>query len=56
MPTNVARIGRSYPSPRLQAVDAEGAPRARSQWRFTLTGGAIVLASALAFGGWWLYR
>ena len=56
MPTNVARIGRSYPNPRLQAVDAEGAPQSPLRWRLTIAGGAIALASALAFGGWLLFR
>ena len=56
MPTNVARVGRSYPNPRLQGVDAEGATQAPSPWRMKIAGGAIALASALAFGGWLLFR
>jgi hypothetical protein len=56
MPTSVARIGRSYPRPHPQAADGTGAPRARLRWRFTIAGGVIALASALALAGWLIFR
>ncbi len=56
MPTHVARIGRSYPRPLPQVADAAGAPRARLHWRFTVTGGVLALASALALAGWLIFR
>ena len=56
MPSTFARIGRSYPRPHPQAADGTGAPRARLHWRFTIAGGVIALASALALAGWLIFR
>jgi len=55
MHSTFARIGRSYPRVPPQAVQVAHAPRGPGL-HLKITGGLVVLVSALAFGGWLLFR
>lgn len=51
-PSSVARIGRSYPRPYHEAVEAEPS----SLGRFQVAGGLVALLLALGLIGWFLAR
>ena len=55
MPSTFARIGRSYPRAQPQPVQLTHAPSGR-RLRLKITGGLVVLVSALAVAGWLVLR
>jgi hypothetical protein len=55
MPSTFARIGRSYPRVQPQPVEVARPPRVRSL-HLKITGGLVVLVSALAVAGWLILR
>ena len=54
MPSTFARIGRSDPRVQSQPVDVARPPKARLHLK--ITGGLVVLVSALAVAGWLVLR
>ena len=54
MQSTFARIGRSYPRVQPQPVEVATPPKARLHLK--ITGGLVVLVSALAFAGWLVLR
>ena len=55
MPSTFARIGRSYPRAQPQPAQAAHAPSER-RLHLKITGGLVVLVSALAVAGWLYLR
>ena len=54
MPSTFARIGRSYPRVQVQPGEVAQPPRARLHLK--ITGGLVVLVSALTVAGWLFLR